>query len=51
MIVVTGGTGFIGSNVINHLLINKEKVVSVDWNKKKIIYILLEITLRKSLQI
>ena len=35
MIVVTGGAGFIGSNVINHLLVNKEKVISVDWHKKE----------------
>ena len=34
MIIVTGGAGFIGSNVINHLLSNKEKVISVDWHKK-----------------
>ena len=35
MIIVTGGGGFIGSNVINHLISNKEKVVSVDWHKKE----------------
>ena len=35
MIVVTGGAGFIGSNVINHLLTKKEDVISIDWHTKR----------------
>ena len=33
MIVVTGGAGFIGSNLINFLESqNTQEIVSVDWN-------------------
>ena len=36
MIVVTGGAGFIGSNLINELMRkNTYEVVSVDQNNKK----------------
>ena len=36
MIVVTGGAGFIGSNLINELITkNTYEVVSVDQNNKK----------------
>ena len=35
MIIVTGGIGFIGSNLINHLLrSNKSGIVSVDWHNR-----------------
>lgn len=32
MILVTGGAGFIGSNVVNHLVSKGEEVVSIDWH-------------------
>ena len=36
MIVITGGAGFIGSNLINHIINQKEyKVASIDWHTKK----------------
>ena len=36
MIVVTGGAGFIGSNLINFLESqNSQEIVSVDWNNYK----------------
>ena len=36
MIVITGGAGFIGSNLINHIIYQKEyKVASIDWHTKK----------------
>ena len=32
MIIVTGGAGFIGSNLINYLSMNtKQKIVSIDY--------------------
>ena len=34
MILITGGAGFIGSNIINYLLYKKKDVVSVDWHNK-----------------
>ncbi len=34
MIVITGGAGFIGSNLINLLLSKKKNIVSVDWHNK-----------------
>ena len=34
MILITGGAGFIGSNIINYLLRKKKNIVSVDWHNK-----------------
>ena len=34
MILITGGAGFIGSNIINYLMWKKKDVVSVDWHNK-----------------
>jgi len=35
MILITGGAGFIGSNLINHLTnIRKERIISIDWHNE-----------------
>ena len=34
MILVTGGAGFIGSNIVNYLVDRGHEVVSVDWHNK-----------------
>ena len=37
MILITGGAGFIGSNLINELLRINIKVVICDYKKKKVV--------------
>ena len=32
MFLISGGAGFIGSNIINYLVDRGEEVVSVDWH-------------------
>ena len=34
MIIITGGAGFIGSNLVNELLNYKHKIVICDYKKK-----------------